>query len=162
MLCSLPTVQQAAICNCLSFDPFPFDQNGLAPPEIDVGGGQIADALVIAQVILVSDEGLDLSFEFARQVIVLERKCRSIYNLIGSLAMSDSVVKCVHGLQFRYIQRQFVIVGALKPTHIMNQCISDFHNVTVKCRRDRYKFTCKFERALNLNEVFVATEFAPL
>ncbi len=50
MLCGLPTVQQAAICNCLSFDPFPFDQNGLAPPEIDIGGGQIADALVIAQV----------------------------------------------------------------------------------------------------------------
>jgi hypothetical protein len=29
-------VQQAAIGDCLSFDPFPFDQNGLAPPEIDV------------------------------------------------------------------------------------------------------------------------------
>ena len=73
MLCGLPMVQQAAIGDCLSFDPFPFDQNGLAPPEIDVGGGQIADALVIAQVIVVSDEGLDLNFEFARQVIVLEQ-----------------------------------------------------------------------------------------
>src|SRR5208337_4233698 len=73
MLCGLPTMQQAAICNCLSFYPFPFDQNGLAPPEIDVGGGQIADALVIAQVIVVSDEDLDLSFEFAWQVIVLEQ-----------------------------------------------------------------------------------------
>jgi hypothetical protein len=30
--------QQAATGNCLSFDPFPFDQNGLAPPEVDVGG----------------------------------------------------------------------------------------------------------------------------
>ncbi len=50
MLCGLLAVQQAAIGNCLSFDPFPFDQNGLAPPEIDIGGGQIADALVIAQV----------------------------------------------------------------------------------------------------------------
>ena len=41
MLCDLPTVQQAAIGDCLSFDPFPFDQNGLAPPEVDVGGRQV-------------------------------------------------------------------------------------------------------------------------
>jgi hypothetical protein len=38
MLCSLQPVQQAAIGNCLSFDPFSFDQNGLAPAEVDVGG----------------------------------------------------------------------------------------------------------------------------
>jgi hypothetical protein len=49
---ALPTVQQAAVCDCLSFDPFPFDQNGLAPPEVDVGWRQIAQALVIAQVIV--------------------------------------------------------------------------------------------------------------
>jgi hypothetical protein len=55
----------------LSFDPFPFDQNGLAPPELDVGGRQVGDALVISQVIVVSDEGLDLGFEIAWQVIVL-------------------------------------------------------------------------------------------
>ena len=73
MLCGLPTVQQAAIGDCLSFDPFPFDQNGLAPSEVDVGWRQIADAFVIAQVIVVNDEGLDLGFEIARQVIVLEQ-----------------------------------------------------------------------------------------
>jgi hypothetical protein len=63
MLCGLPTVQQAAIGDCLSFDPFSFNQNGLAPSEVDVGWRQIADALVIAQVIVVNDEGLDLGFE---------------------------------------------------------------------------------------------------
>src|ERR1700732_4132799 len=73
MLCDLPTVQQAAVGDGLSFDPFPFDQNGLAPPEVDVGGRQVGDALVISQVIVVGDEGLDLGFEFARQVIVLEQ-----------------------------------------------------------------------------------------
>ena len=50
MLCNLPTVQQAAVGDGLSFDPFHFDQNGLATSEIDVGGRQIADAFVIAQV----------------------------------------------------------------------------------------------------------------
>ena len=56
-------MQQAAIGDCLSFDPFSFDQNGLAPPEVDVGGRQVGDALMIAPVIVVSDERLDLGFE---------------------------------------------------------------------------------------------------
>jgi hypothetical protein len=73
MLCGLPTVTQEAIGDCLPFDPFPFDQNGLASPEVDIGGRQVGDALVISQVIVVSDEGLDLGFEIARQDTVLER-----------------------------------------------------------------------------------------
>jgi hypothetical protein len=73
MSCGLPSVQQVAIGNCLSFDPFPFDQNGLASPEVDVGGREVADALMISQVIVIGDEGLDLGFEIARQVIVLEQ-----------------------------------------------------------------------------------------
>ena len=66
-------MQQAAIGDCLSFDPFPFDQNGLAPPEVDVGGGKIVDALVVAAVIVVVDEGGDLGFEIARQVVFSSR-----------------------------------------------------------------------------------------
>ena len=54
-------------------DPFSFDQNGLAAAEVDVGRRQIADALVIAPVIVVSDEGLDLGFEIAWEVIVFEQ-----------------------------------------------------------------------------------------
>ena len=66
-------MQQAAIADCLSFDPFAFNQNGLATSEIDVGGRQVGDALVISQVIVVGDDGRDLAFEIARQVIVLEQ-----------------------------------------------------------------------------------------
>ena len=73
MLSSLPLVQQAAIGNCLPFDPFPFDQNGLASPEVDVCRRQVADGLMIAQVVVFGDEGLDLGFEIARQIIVLEQ-----------------------------------------------------------------------------------------
>jgi hypothetical protein len=47
MSCGLLSVQQAAIGNCLSFDPFPFDQNGLASSEVDVGGGQGAVATCV-------------------------------------------------------------------------------------------------------------------
>jgi len=46
MLCGLLLVQQAAIGNGLSFDPFPFDENGLASAEVDVSGRQVADALI--------------------------------------------------------------------------------------------------------------------
>ena len=42
--CPPRPVQQAAVGDCLPFDPFPFDQNGPAPPEVDVGGRQVADA----------------------------------------------------------------------------------------------------------------------
>ena len=45
MLCGFPTVQQAAIGDCLSFDPFSFDQNGLAPPEVDVAVELAPDGL---------------------------------------------------------------------------------------------------------------------
>jgi hypothetical protein len=52
MLCGLLLVQEAAIGDCLSFDPFPFDQNGLASPEVDVCWRQVADGLMITQVIV--------------------------------------------------------------------------------------------------------------
>jgi hypothetical protein len=59
-------VKQAAIGTCLSFDPFPFDQDNLASPEVDVGGRQVADALMVSQMIVIGDEGLGLGFETAK------------------------------------------------------------------------------------------------
>ncbi len=38
-------VLQAAIGDCLSFDPFPFDEDGLAASEVDVRGGEVVEAL---------------------------------------------------------------------------------------------------------------------
>jgi hypothetical protein len=49
----------------LAFDPFSVDQDGLAAPEIDVGRGEIVDALVIAAVVVIGDESRDLGFEIA-------------------------------------------------------------------------------------------------
>jgi len=43
----LQLVLQAAVGEGLSFDPFSLRQDGLAPPEVDVGGGEVVDALVI-------------------------------------------------------------------------------------------------------------------
>ena len=70
-------MQQASVFDGLSFDPFAFDEDCLTAPEVDIGGGEIAQALVIALVIVVRDEGLDLGFEVTRQEVVLEQRCGS-------------------------------------------------------------------------------------
>ena len=52
---------QAAIGDGLAFDPFAFEENGLAAPDVDVGRGEIAEALMVAARIVVLDEGRDRS-----------------------------------------------------------------------------------------------------
>ena len=53
-------------------DPFSLQQDGLAAPEVDVGGCEIVEALVIAAMIISLDEGSDLRFEIAWQEVVLQ------------------------------------------------------------------------------------------
>ena len=64
---------QATVCDCLSFDPFAFEEDGLGSSEVDVGRREIAQALVIAGMVVMSHEGGDLTFEIGGQVIVLEQ-----------------------------------------------------------------------------------------
>ena len=59
----LQPVLQAAIGDGLLLDPFSVRQDGCPACEVDVGGGQIVDALVITSMIVVFDEGGDLNFE---------------------------------------------------------------------------------------------------
>ena len=66
-------MQQASACDGLPFDRFPLSEDCLAAPEVDVGRRQVAQALVAAQVIVVGDEGADLSLKVARQIVVLEQ-----------------------------------------------------------------------------------------
>jgi hypothetical protein len=44
-------VVQAALLDGLSFDPFSFQQDGLPAPEIDIGGREVVQALVITLVL---------------------------------------------------------------------------------------------------------------
>ena len=66
-------MKQGAVLDGFAFDPFSFDQDGLATPEVDVDRGETVDALVVAPVIVVRDECNDLSFEITGQIIVLEQ-----------------------------------------------------------------------------------------
>ena len=60
------TVVQASGLDGLSFNPFSFQEDGLAAPEVDVGRCQIADGLMVTLVVVMIDEGIDLSLEIAR------------------------------------------------------------------------------------------------
>ena len=64
---------QATVCDCLAFDPFAFEEDGLGAPEVDVSRSEIVEALVIAVMVVVLDEGGDLAFEIAGQVVVLKQ-----------------------------------------------------------------------------------------
>ena len=82
---------QATVGQGLSLDPFSLCQNGGATPEVDVSRGEIVDALVIAPVVVVRDECIDLSFEIAGQIIVLEQDAvlKRLMPARFSLASSD-------------------------------------------------------------------------
>ena len=53
---------QASGLKRLPFDPFSLFQNGLVTSEVDIGGCDVVDALVVALMIVVIDEGFDLGF----------------------------------------------------------------------------------------------------
>lgn len=45
----------------------------MASTEVDIGGGEIADALMISAMIVVFNEGGDLRFEIFREVVVFQK-----------------------------------------------------------------------------------------
>ena len=54
--CRFGLVVQAALSDRVSFDPFAFEQDGLAAAEVDVGRGEIVEALVVSAIMVVDDE----------------------------------------------------------------------------------------------------------
>src|SRR5271163_1414876 len=66
-------VVQAAVGNGLSFNPFSFCQDDLAPAAVGVGRGKIVDAFVVAAVVVVGDESANLGFEIAGQEVVFQQ-----------------------------------------------------------------------------------------
>lgn len=66
-------MKQAALLNGSSFDALAFEQNRLLSAKIDIRRRQIVDALMIAAMILVLDESLDVGFDIPRQIIVFQQ-----------------------------------------------------------------------------------------
>jgi hypothetical protein len=58
----------------LFLDPFSLQQNGLATPEVDIGGCEIAETFMISPVVIMADKVIDLRLKIARQMIVLRKR----------------------------------------------------------------------------------------
>ena len=63
---------QASLFNRLSFDPFSFHQDEFVAPEVDVGGGNVAQALVVPVMVVVRDEAYDVGLEITGQEVVFQ------------------------------------------------------------------------------------------
>ena len=103
MLCGLAAMLQASGYDGVAFDPFSFQQDGLATPEVDVGWGEVTDALVVPEMIVVGDEVADLLLEITGQVVVLEQdtvleRLVPALNLALCLGMKRGTPDMVHAL----------------------------------------------------------------
>ena len=73
MSCSLAAVNQFARLDGLSFDPFSFQQDGVAAAKVDICRGEVSDGHVVTVIVVVIDEGIDLRLKVAGEVLVLEQ-----------------------------------------------------------------------------------------
>ena len=64
---------QSSLFEGLSFDPLALMQDGLGASEVDIGWRQVPQALMVAAVIVVLDEAIDVGLEIAGQIVVLEQ-----------------------------------------------------------------------------------------
>lgn len=67
-------MDQAALLDSLPLDAFTVEQDGLAAAGVDIGWGKVAQALVIALMVVVVDEGLDLGIKVAGPVVVFQQE----------------------------------------------------------------------------------------
>ncbi len=64
---------QAAVCDGRPLDVLTLGEDRLGSSKIDVSGREVVDALVIADVIVVLDEGVDLLLEISGQIVVVKQ-----------------------------------------------------------------------------------------
>src|ERR1700677_1821987 len=64
---------QATVRDGLAFDALTFGQDCLGSPKVDISRGEVVDALMIADVIVMLEEGADLPLEVAGKIIFVEQ-----------------------------------------------------------------------------------------
>ena len=70
----MAVVQQAALLDGLPLDALTLEQDGVSSAEVDVGRGEVIQALVRAVMVVVRDERRDVRLELAGQVVVRIRR----------------------------------------------------------------------------------------
>ena len=94
---------QASRFECLSFDPFALFQNGFVAAEVDVSGCDVVDALMIALMVVVVDEGFDLGFKITGQEVVFKQDAvlqglMPAFDLALGLGMIRRSARVLHAL----------------------------------------------------------------
>ena len=87
MLRGLAAMLQASGFDGVAFDPFPFQQNGLAATEVDVGWDQVTFPFVMPEMIVLGDEVTNFLLEIIAQIVVLEQDPR-LERLVPALNLS--------------------------------------------------------------------------
>ena len=103
MLSGELAVLQAPMLDGLSLDPFALFYDGGSPAEVGVGGRHVVQALMVTLVVVVLDEGLDLSFKVAGQEVVLQQDAVfqglvPAFDLALGLGMAGRTTDMSHGL----------------------------------------------------------------
>ena len=103
---------QSALFDGVAFDPFAFEQDGVAASEVDVGRGQVADAFVISTMIVVFDEDCDLPLKVLREVVVFEQNA-VLQRLVPALdfALGWGMARCTMTLFDGALFQPFAEVG---------------------------------------------------
>ena len=101
-------VLQASMFDGLAFDRFSLFEDGLCPAEVGVGGRHIIEALVVALVVIVLDERLDLAFEVAGQEAVFKKDAVlqglvPVFDLTLGLRMERRAAHMAHAVFFNVI-----------------------------------------------------------
>jgi len=91
---------QASIGDGHALDLFAFGEDLGATAKVDISWRHVVDALVVAGVVVVADEGRDLPFEFAGQIVVVEQDAvleRLMSALDLEAAFADDRARRAHG-----------------------------------------------------------------
>lgn len=97
---------QAPLLEGVLFDLFALFQDVLATSEVDIGRSEITKALMIAPVVVMVDEGLDLVFQVPGQEVVLKQDpvfegLVSSFDFALCLGMVGSSTRMFHALTFQ-------------------------------------------------------------
>ena len=66
-------MKQAPTLDCVSFDPFSSFDDGGGSTEVGIGRCDVVEALMVALVVVVLDERLDLGLKVTRQEVIFEQ-----------------------------------------------------------------------------------------
>ena len=116
-------VLQAPMLDGLSFDPFALLDDGCGPAEVGIGGRHIVQALMIALVIVMLDERLDLLLEIAGQEVVFQQDAVlqglvPAFDLALRLRMERRAADMAHGVRLDIIGK---LVGDVARTIVREQ-----------------------------------------